>query len=227
MTDHELGVRVLEYLVEISASKCSITEEDIIAEPDETARDVLAGLLTMHEELVFQRRRSEETMAQLRALTVTLEQRVAAQAQAILVLSTPVIEVLPGILILPLVGVIDTQRAQQILEQSLAAVVARQSRVFIVDVTGVPALDNEVTSHLLKLVDALRLLGAHTLVSGISPAGAMSLARNGVDTTHLNPHGSLQAALRAAMALLHRRIVSTKAIEKKSATTSKPIRKVS
>lgn len=212
MSDSPLGRRILQHLVDISLSKCTITDEEIVAEPDETTRDVLAALLLMYEELEYREHQRQQTLAQLTELMTNLEQRVTMQAQAILVLSTPVIEVVPGILVLPLIGVVDRVRAQQIMEQSLAAVVEHQASVVIIDVTGVSVIDNEVTGHLLNTVDAIGLLGARVILSGVSPASAMAFVKLGVDLEKLEPHGSLQSALRSALAKTKRRIVSSDAI---------------
>lgn len=102
MSDSPLGRRILQHLVDISLSKCTITDEEIVAEPDETTRDVLAALLMMYEELEYREHQRQQTLAQVTELMTNLEQRVTMQAQAILVLSTPVIEVVPGILVLSL-----------------------------------------------------------------------------------------------------------------------------
>ena len=216
MSDSALGERILQHLIDISASKCTITEEEIAAEPNDTTRDLLAGLLTLHEELEYRQQQRQQTVEKLQDLTSKLEHRVAVQAQAILVLSTPVIEVVPGILILPLIGNVDTVRAQQIMEQSLSAVVEHEASVFIIDVTGVTAIDHEVTAHLLNTVDAVRLLGARAILSGISPANAMALVKLGVDIEKIQPHGSLQGALRSALTMTKRVIASTDAIAKRS-----------
>ena len=128
------------------------------------------------------------------------------QSQAILELSTPVIEVWDEILVVPLIGTIDTERAGQIIESLLEAIVRKRAAVVILDITGVPVVDTKVAQHFIKTVDAARILGARAIVTGVSPANAQTLVRLGIDLSRMTTKNSLQAGLKLAFELTDNRV---------------------
>ena len=130
------------------------------------------------------------------------EKKLIAQSRTIEELSTPMIKLWDGIVMLPLVGVVDTHRAQQIIEQLLGSIVAEEARVAILDITGVPIIDTSVANHLLKTVAAAKMLGAHVLITGISPDTAQTLVKLGVDFSLLRTCGSLRTGVNQAFDLL-------------------------
>lgn len=130
------------------------------------------------------------------------QRTIASQQQAIRELSTPVLELRPGLLLLPIVGLIDTARAAQITDALLNAIAARRARAVVLDVTGVPAVDSAVANHLLQAVQAARLMGAAGLVSGLSADNAQTLARLGIDFGRLRTLGTLEDAIEAAEQVL-------------------------
>jgi anti-anti-sigma regulatory factor len=148
---------------------------------------------------------SKDREAALTEVQNTLE-LVRKQSQAILELSTPVIQVWDDILVLPLIGTIDTARAQQIMENLLEAVVKGRAAVVIIDITGVPVVDTKVANHLIKTIQATRLLGAEAVVTGVSPHNAQTLVRLGVDLTSVTTRSSLQAGLRLAFELTRQKV---------------------
>lgn len=121
------------------------------------------------------------------------------QSAAILELSTPVTEIWDGILVMPLIGTVDTARAQQIIDALLDAIAASQASCAIIDITGVPVIDTEVADHLLKTVSAAKMLGADVILSGVSPHNAQTLVKLGVDLSAIATKGSLKAALQLAL----------------------------
>lgn len=124
------------------------------------------------------------------------------QQEAIQELSTPVLKLRDRLLLLPIIGVIDTQRARLITENLLRAIRANRARVVVMDVTGVATIDSRVANHLLQTVSAARLMGATIVVSGLSPDVAQSLVALGIDLNRLNTVGDLQGGLEEAERLL-------------------------
>ena len=125
----------------------------------------------------------------------TKEQTIGQQQEALRELSTPVLQVRDRMLLLPIIGVIDTLRARQITENLLRAIRDTRARMVVVDITGVPAVDSKVANHLVQTVEAARLMGATAIVTGLSADVAQSLVTLGVDLRMLNTVGDLQGGL--------------------------------
>lgn len=136
---------------------------------------------------------------------------VARHQAALRELSTPVIRVHRRILLLPLVGTVDSHRAAQIMETLLLGVVEEQARAVIVDIAGVPTVDTMVADHLLKTTEAVRLLGAETILTGISAQIARTVVQLGVDISTMHTRARLEDGIELALALLGRAITTTKA----------------
>ncbi len=130
------------------------------------------------------------------------EKVVRQQQEAIRELSTPVLQVRDQMLILPIIGVIDTHRARQLTEQLLRTIRTSRAKVVVIDITGVPAVDSKVANHLVQTVDASRLMGATVIVTGISPEIAQTLVTLGVDLSKMNTVGDLQGGIEEADQLL-------------------------
>jgi rsbT co-antagonist protein RsbR len=130
------------------------------------------------------------------------ERVIRQQQEAIRELSTPVLQVRERLLILPIIGVVDSERARQLTEQLLRGVRSNRAKVVVMDLTGVPSVDATVANHLVQTVEASRLLGATVIVTGLSPEIAQTLVTIGVDLTKLNTVGDLQGGIEEAEALL-------------------------
>jgi rsbT co-antagonist protein RsbR len=124
------------------------------------------------------------------------------QQEALRELSTPVLQVRDELLILPIVGAIDEQRAKLLTETLLICIRDRRAKVVVMDITGVPSVDSRVANHLLQTVDASRLMGATVIVTGLSPEVAQTLVTIGVNLAKLNTVGDLQGGLAEAERLL-------------------------
>jgi len=138
------------------------------------------------------------------------ERVIREQQEAIRLLSTPVLQVRERLLILPMIGLIDPQRARQLTEQLLRGIRANRAKVVVIDVTGVAALDASVANHLVQTVDAARLLGATVIVTGLSPEIAQTLVNIGVDLARMTTVGDLQGGIEEAERLLGYTVVSLK-----------------
>jgi rsbT co-antagonist protein RsbR len=130
------------------------------------------------------------------------ERVIRQQQDALRELSTPVLQVRERLLILPIIGILDTQRAQQLTEQLLRGIRAHRAKVVVVDITGVPEIDEVVANHLVQTVDASRLMGAGVIVTGLSAEIAQTLVTIGVDLSKLSTVGDLQGGIEEAERVL-------------------------
>lgn len=135
------------------------------------------------------------------------ERIIRQQQEAIRELSTPVLPVRERLLILPIIGVIDPQRARQLTEQLLRGIRSNRARVVVIDITGVAAIDSHVANHLVQTVEASRLLGATVIVTGLSPEIAQTLVNIGVDLGKMCTVGDLQGGIEEAERLLGYKVV--------------------
>jgi rsbT co-antagonist protein RsbR len=135
------------------------------------------------------------------------ERIIRQQQEAIRELSTPVLPVRERLLILPIIGIIDPQRARQLTEQLLHGIRINRAKVVVMDITGVPAMDVTVANHLVQTVEAARLLGAIVIVTGLSPEIAQILVTIGVDLGKMNTVGDLQGGIEEAERLLGYKVV--------------------
>ncbi len=126
------------------------------------------------------------------------ERIIEEQRRTIMELETPVIQVWEGILAVPLVGTLDTARAQQMNEMLLERIIETGSEIVIVDITGVPIVDTAVAKHLLETVAAARLLGAEALIVGLTTRIAMTLVQLGVDLSTVTTRTTMAKGLALA-----------------------------
>jgi rsbT co-antagonist protein RsbR len=181
--------RVLSLLAEVREGN-----HDARLEPTSTTdplAPLVAGINEILEELARERRRSAGYRHEL-------EERLAAQEMqraSMREISTPVIEAWQGVLCLPLVGMVDTERGEDVLNTLLGHVVERGARCVIVDVTGLKAIDADTGRWLLDLANAVRLLGARCLLTGIRGELASAIAQAEFDLTSLSTLGSVKDAL--------------------------------
>ncbi len=190
-------------------------------------RDVLARSLFARYHTDFEKLNrildAYEPAANRIAITVAVgfvqerERTIREQQEALRELSTPVLQVRERLLILPIIGAIDPQRAHQLMEQLLHGIRIHRARVVVIDVTGVAAMDSNVANHLVLAVEASRLLGAAVILTGLSPEIAQTLVNIGVDLTKMNTAGDLQGGIEEAEKLLGYRSVAFEKAKGKSA----------
>ncbi|WP_431963542.1 STAS domain-containing protein [Nocardia sp. bgisy134] len=130
------------------------------------------------------------------------ERVIRQQQEAIRELSTPVLQVREQLLILPIIGVLDSQRARQLTEQLLRAIRHNRAKVVVIDITGVPTIDSTVANHLVQTVDASGLMGASVIITGLSSEIALTLVTIGLDLSKMNAVGDLQGGIEEAELLL-------------------------
>jgi rsbT co-antagonist protein RsbR len=133
------------------------------------------------------------------------EQLIARQQEELIELSTPVVQLWDGVLALPLIGTLDSERTQVVMESLLERLVATGSSIAVIDITGVPTVDTLVAQHLLKTVAAAQLMGADCIISGIRPQIAQTIVHLGIDLSSVATKASLADAF--ALALKRRGLV--------------------
>ena len=147
------------------------------------------------------------------------EEIINRQQQSMLELSTPVVTLWKGILALPLIGTLDSERTQVVMESLLKRIVETGASIAILDITGVPTVDTLVAQHLLKTVAAARLMGADCIISGIRPQIAQTIVHLGVDLNSVVTKATLADAFAVALARTGLSIVPTGGGAARSAPT--------
>ena len=136
------------------------------------------------------------------------EARILKQGQEILEMATvPVVQVWEGIVLVPLIGTLDSQRTQQLMERLLQRVSETASPVALLDITGVPTVDTQTAQHLIETISAVRLLGSEVILTGVRPTIAQTLVHLGIDLSSVLTRSSLTAGLRVALDLLNLNVV--------------------
>lgn len=133
--------------------------------------------------------------------------RIVGQARALMEMSTPVTMVGDGILMLPVVGLIDSRRAQDIMSSTLTRIAETRSKVFIIDIGGVSVVDTAVANYLIKVARATKLMGCRCLLSGLSPAVAQTVIELGIDVSGIETRATLRDALDDAYRAVGLRLV--------------------
>ncbi len=135
----------------------------------------------------------------VKAFQKSREEVIARQQEEMLELSTPVVKLWDGVLALPMIGTLDSQRTQLVMESLLQRIVETGSEIAIIDITGVPTVDTLVAQHLLKTVTAIRLMGADAIISGVRPQIAQTIVHLGLDLQGIVTKANLADALALAL----------------------------
>jgi PAS domain S-box-containing protein len=164
------------------------------------------GLMYFIARDVSQRKQTEDELAEKNRLLAEeiaerarTEEVLRRQQEALRAMSTPIIQAWDGVLVLPVIGMLDSSRVAQMMERLLAEISRMGARFAVLDLTGVEAVDTSTVAHLLRIVKAASLLGSRCLVSGISPSVAQTVVTLGVPLESLMTFGLLQDALRHAV----------------------------
>jgi rsbT co-antagonist protein RsbR len=124
-----------------------------------------------------------------------VEKTLTAQSRSLMEMSTPVTQIWSEILLLPIVGIIDSQRSQDIMNASLTKIGETQARIFILDISGVGVVDTAVANHLIKITRAAALMGCDCTISGLSPAIAQTIVDLGIDVGRVKTTATMRDAL--------------------------------
>jgi len=128
--------------------------------------------------------------------------RIAESSKAMLAMSTPVTSIWEGVLLLPLVGIVDSQRTKDIMEKVLSRIAESRARVFVMDISGVVTVDTAVADHFIRITKATRLMGCESIISGISPSVAQTLVELGTNVGEVRTTATLAGALQLALAAI-------------------------
>ncbi|MHA6194314.1 STAS domain-containing protein [Pseudomonas wadenswilerensis] len=148
-------------------------------------------------------------MHTIRTYQKSREAVIKRQQEELLELSTPVVKLWDGILALPMIGTLDSQRTQVVMESLLQRIVETGAEIAIIDITGVPTVDTLVAQHLLKTVTAIRLMGADCIISGVRPQIAQTIVHLGLDLQGVTTKANLADALRLALSRLGTSVVKS------------------
>jgi rsbT co-antagonist protein RsbR len=163
----------------------------------EMPKDQHADLLSSMSKLMHL-----DTAIVVDAYTQKVQESLTEQADAILAMSTPVTEIWDGILFLPVVGLIDSHRARDIMDSTLAKIAATQAQIFVLDISGVGVVDTAVANNLFRITRATKLMGCESIISGVSPAIAQTIVDLGIDVGRIRT----TATMRDALALAFKRV---------------------
>ncbi len=168
-------------------------------EIDDTSPDdfmeVEVGLNLMLEDLQHTKKKNEEAVSEIEDKNRELAERTA---MALRELSTPIITVWEGVLALPVIGTVDTERASDMMDTLLERVVTDQATHVIIDITGVTVLDTRTADHFIRMAQAVRLLGSSCFLTGISPAIAQTITQLDINTSSVRTVRRLSDALKLA-----------------------------
>ena len=195
---------LLDVVQSVSSGDLSVKIETPEEENEFTTLSI--ELERMIDGLIETNRVSEERMVRLQAVVEEKERLLKTISE----LSSPVIQIWENVLVMPLIGAIDSARATRIMEDLLTGVIRYQAEIVIIDITGVPVVDTRVANHLIQTIKAAALLGAKCVVVGISSEVAQSLISLGVDLSEVITRSNLQAGIRYAMEMMGLEIVSKK-----------------
>lgn len=193
MTEEEILESVSDALLTLANVGFGDYTTRLNVAPDDTTplANLYRGINEMIASLSAEQEASKAYQAQLEEKLATIEK----QRAAIRELSTPIMEVWDGVLCLPVVGVMDTARSAEMTSALLQAVVEKKTRCTIVDITGIDVMDTRTVDHFMRMAQAVRLLGAECVLTGVNPHIAQTVVHMGIDLSNVVTHRTLHEAL--------------------------------
>lgn len=194
--------RILHIEDILSSVAAGDMNERIDVKYDDSLTGIEVALNILIEDLSYELQQSENVKEELRKKLSKIEDQqrtIVQQQEDLLELSSPVTKVWDNVLILPVIGTLDSHRTQIMMENLLHKIVETGCTMSILDITGVPTVDTQVANHLLKTVTSARLLGAECIISGISPAIAQTIVHLGINLSSIKTKATLQDAMIYAM----------------------------
>lgn len=183
-------------------------DNDVPLEGKDDELDLISmGLNIMKAEVVRAEESYSEELLKTKALASETQERlefIEKQQEVIRQLSTPVIEIWEDVLVLPVIGIVDSQRSQQMMEALLNEVSKKGTRSVIIDITGVDTVDTKTADSFMKMVKASNLMGTKTIITGISPEVAQTLTQLGVDLTGIRTRRNLKEGLKHVLELMEK-----------------------
>lgn len=198
----EKRIEAIEEVLATAAGGDFMSEISIDMEEPDVLTSVETGINLLISDLGEEVRQSQNRAQELQDKLDLIEK----QRQAIEELSTPIIKIWDQVLVLPLIGALDTRRSQKLTESLLSEIASTQSKVTILDITGVPTVDSAVANHILKTVASVKLLGAQCVITGIRPEVAQTIVHLGVDLSEVETLSNLSEGLKWAFKHLHLKI---------------------
>lgn len=196
----------LERIEHIEDVLSSVAAGDLDLRIESEIEDDLTGveqaINLLIDDLTHELKKSKKMKDDLEEKLMKIQEQqktILQQQEDLMELSSPVTKVWDNILILPVIGTLDSQRTQIMMENLLHKIVETGCTISILDITGVPTVDTQVANHLLKTVTSARLLGAECIISGISPAIAQTIVHLGIDLSSIRTKATLQDAMIFAM----------------------------
>ena len=177
--------------VKIIAGSAGLTYEQTLV-PLRDDQGKISGLIGVAIDITERMRADEQRVA-------LQEEVIQAQQAALRELSTPLIPIANGVIAMPLIGTIDSSRAQQMMESLLIQVAEQQAEVAIIDITGVQVVDTQVAAALLRTAQAVQMLGARVVLTGIRPEVAQTLVGIGADLSSITTKGTFQMGIAYAL----------------------------